>query len=108
MKYGRNTDDYLSLYEKGLPKPTLPLCRIGTLKIVLTEDTVDEDGPIQLDVLYLAHYRREGTNVRITRVYYKSAYGNWCRAVHLNNHTRQRLLHTVRLKTQDFPCFVTK
>lgn len=107
MRYGRKTDDYLDLYEKGLPKPTLPVCRLGTVKIVLPEDTTDECGPIQLDVMYLAHYRREGDCVRLTRVYYKSAYGNWCRAVNLHNHTRARLLHVIRLKTQDFPCFIT-
>lgn len=78
MRYGRKVDDYMDLYEKGLPKSAPPERRCGSARIVLTENTYDDHGPIQHDVLYLAHYVRVGFKMNVVQVCYRLNEG-WVR-----------------------------
>lgn len=73
MKYGRNVDDYMDLYARGLARPPEPHLHCGTLKVVQTENTHDDDGPIQHDVLYLIHYTRDihTSDTQINRIFYR-------------------------------------
>lgn len=105
MAYPRSVSDYLNLVENGNPTPpAFPTPRHGTMKIMLTENSSDEYGSLEIDVHYLAHYRRVGLSVQLVAVFSRrTESSDWKRLkAPPTRWTKERLVHAISKRIREF------
>lgn len=105
MAYPRSVSDYLNLGKNENPtRLPDPVVRHGTMQILLTENATDECGPIEIDVQYLAHYRRVGFSIQLVAVFSRRTEScNWKRLkTPPTRWTKERLVHAISRRVRAF------